>query len=221
MTPTSAPLDAPGDPAGGVLVIGYGNTLRSDDGVGWVAAALLADDPRLAGDLSRAGVEVRAVHQLTPELALDFSRASLVILIDAAVDDPPGAISVQALTPDEDSGPDGAAADGISPGGKPGAPVCEGRGRTVPAGGGRGRAPGASRGTGATSHHVGPAELLALARALYGASPRAFVVRVGVADIEVGETLSPAVAAALPAIGDVVVELIAAHRQSWDTRTPR
>ena len=31
------------------LVIGYGNPLRSDDGVGWHVAERLADDPRLAG----------------------------------------------------------------------------------------------------------------------------------------------------------------------------
>ena len=30
----------------GVLVIGYGNPLRSDDGVGWHAASLLATDAR-------------------------------------------------------------------------------------------------------------------------------------------------------------------------------
>ncbi|MFI5043071.1 MAG: hydrogenase maturation protease, partial [Acidimicrobiales bacterium] len=89
MSDDALPSDAPGDIAGGVLVIGYGNTLRSDDGVGWHAAALLAEDPRLAG------VEVLAVHQLTPELALDMSRATLVILIDAGADDPPGAIAVR------------------------------------------------------------------------------------------------------------------------------
>ena len=97
--------DAPGEPAGGVLVIGYGNTLRSDDGVGWHAAVLLASDPRLAPDPRLAEVEVRAVHQLTPELAFDMSRASLVVLIDASVDDPPGAISVRSMTAgDADAG---------------------------------------------------------------------------------------------------------------------
>jgi Ni,Fe-hydrogenase maturation factor len=61
---------------------------------------------------------------------------------------------------------------------------------------------------------VGPAELLALARALYGVAPAALVVRVGVAEMEIGEALSPAVSAALPAIVDVVVSLIARHRAS-------
>ena len=45
----------------GVLVVGYGNALRTDDGVGWHAAERLADDPRLAD------ATVIAVHQLTPD----------------------------------------------------------------------------------------------------------------------------------------------------------
>jgi hydrogenase maturation protease len=61
-----------------VLVIGYGNPLRGDDGAGWRAAELLVDDPRAAG------ARVLARHQLTPELAEDVSRANLVVLIDAS-----------------------------------------------------------------------------------------------------------------------------------------
>ncbi len=62
---------------GNVLVIGYGNTLRTDDGVGRLAAERLADDPRLDG------VRVISRHQLTPELALDVSGAALVVFVDA------------------------------------------------------------------------------------------------------------------------------------------
>jgi len=65
---------------GTVLVIGYGNPLRSDDGAGWRAAELLAADPRAAG------TDVLVCHQLTPELAEDVSRASLVVLVDASTD---------------------------------------------------------------------------------------------------------------------------------------
>ena len=167
--------DAPGKPAGGVLVIGYGNTLRSDDGVGWHAAILLASDPRLGSDPDLADLEVRAVHQLTPELAFDMSRESLVVLIDASVDDPPGAISVRSL------------------------PAAQSD---------------AGCGPGASSHHVGPGELLAVALELYGSAPALVAVRVGVASMEVGESLSSEVAAALPAIADAVVEIVAAHRRS-------
>jgi len=117
---------------------------------------------------------VLAIHQLAPELALDFSRASLVILIDAGADNPPGEISVQSLAPDVDAGVSG---------GAPGAPMVRARPpiTSVP--------PSCSR----------------LARALYGAAPAALVVRVGVAEMEIGEALSPAVSAALPAVADVVV----------------
>jgi len=76
-----------------VLVIGYGNPLRGDDGAGWRAAELLADDPRATG------ARVLARHQLTPELAEDVSHASLVVLVDASTE--PGAagsVSVRNLS---------------------------------------------------------------------------------------------------------------------------
>ena len=78
----------------GVLVVGYGNALRGDDGVGWHAAARLAGDPRLAG------AEVLARHQLTPELAEDVSRAEVVVLVDARDDGSvPGSIAVHRVRP--------------------------------------------------------------------------------------------------------------------------
>ena len=181
MSELSLRSDASGDSAGGVLVIGYGNPLLSDDGVGWHAAASLAA-ALLAGDSRLAGVEILARHQLTPELALDISGASLVIFVDAVANEPPGSIAVRQL-----------AGAGPAPGSS---------------------APGAGSAPGATSHHVGPAVLLAMARDLYGATPDAFVVGVGVADMEVGEALTRAVAAALPAVADSVAGLVAAHRRS-------
>jgi hydrogenase maturation protease len=77
----------------GILVIGYGNPLRGDDGVAWRVAELLAADARLAG------ARVLARHQLTPELAADVSRASLVLLVDASVGGAPGSISVRRVPP--------------------------------------------------------------------------------------------------------------------------
>jgi hydrogenase maturation protease len=77
---------------GGVLVVGYGSALRSDDGLGWHAAARLAEDPRLAG------VTVLQRHQLTPELALDVSRADLVVLVDAAHGPAAGTYSIERVT---------------------------------------------------------------------------------------------------------------------------
>jgi hydrogenase maturation protease len=61
---------------------------------------------------------------------------------------------------------------------------------------------------GPSSHHVGASELVALAAALGGGSPRAFTVAIGVADLEMGEGLSPAVEAALPGVLDAVARIV-------------
>lgn len=57
-------------------MIGYGNTLRSDDGAGpFVARALEARVP--------AGTRILDAHQLTPEMAIDISVATRVVFVDA------------------------------------------------------------------------------------------------------------------------------------------
>jgi hydrogenase maturation protease len=83
---------------GEILVIGYGNTLRTDDGLGWHAAERLADDPRLDG------VTVIGRHQLTPELALDVSRASLVVFVDAGHGHPAGTFTIERMQATASSG---------------------------------------------------------------------------------------------------------------------
>jgi hydrogenase maturation protease len=77
----------------GVLVVGYGNSLRGDDGAGWHAAGRLAADPRLAG------ARVLARHQLVPELVVDVAEASLVVLVDATAVGDPGSILVRLVRP--------------------------------------------------------------------------------------------------------------------------
>lgn len=57
-----------------LLVIGYGNELRSDDAAG--SAVAIA-----AGRLP--GVDTIAVHQLTPELAVEIGRFNRVVFVDA------------------------------------------------------------------------------------------------------------------------------------------
>jgi len=72
------------------LVIGYGNTLRSDDGVGvWIADHL--------ADLHLPDVDVKTCHQLSPELAADFGPYDTVIIVDASADGEP--ISVRKNIP--------------------------------------------------------------------------------------------------------------------------
>lgn len=66
----------------------------------------------------------------------------------------------------------------------------------------------ASAGASATSHHVDAGTLLAIAADLYGAAPPAWAVGVGVTDVEVGEGLSPAVAAALPVVLATILDLL-------------
>ena len=70
------------------LVIGYGNTLRSDDGAGQRVAEKIAQ-----WELPK--VRSLAVHQLTPELVEDISQADAVIFIDAVATNSENSISVQ------------------------------------------------------------------------------------------------------------------------------
>ena len=76
MKPTPTPIRR-----GDFLVIGYGNTLRSDDGAGpRVAEAVAA--------MNYPGVRVLICPLLTPELADPISQARAVLFVDAAVDSP-------------------------------------------------------------------------------------------------------------------------------------
>lgn len=77
-----------------VLVIGYGNDLRSDDGAGrWVADRVDAMD--------LPNVEVLSIMQLTPEIALDVVERRLVIFVDASVD--ADEVSVEDIEPKPDA----------------------------------------------------------------------------------------------------------------------
>jgi hydrogenase maturation protease len=60
------------------LVIGYGNTLRSDDGAGQIVADRIAS-------WNLPNLRSLAVHQLTPELAEDLANTDIVIFVDAVI----------------------------------------------------------------------------------------------------------------------------------------
>jgi hydrogenase maturation protease len=171
---SAAPDDGSGALSRRVLILGFGNTLRRDDGAGAVAARLLAADPRLAGE----DVEVREAYQLLPEMALDLGEVGLVVLVDADMRGLPGSIEMRELDPAE-------------------AVRADADARSEP---------------GASSHHVGGGELLALAAELTGHAPRAVAVGIGVADLEVGEGLSPVVESALPRVVEAVVGIVAQYR---------
>ena len=122
------------------LIIGYGNPLRSDDGIGW----------RIAGELARqlpnSEFEVVQCHQLMPELAEKIRQAELVIFVDAVDGERPGHWVCQEIVPE------------------------------------------ITKGT--FSHSASPAGLLALARELYGSSPRACLFTVCGESFHHGDRLS-------------------------------
>lgn len=134
---------------GKALIIGYGNPLRGDDGIGQAAAQALANDAAVKS------ADVIGCHQLTPELAEYIAAVELVVFVDAAVDIPPGIVVVREI-------------NGTS---------------AIPSG---------------LVHTADPAALLDLARKLYGRSPEAVLVTVGVSSLALSEVLSEAAAAALP-----------------------
>jgi hydrogenase maturation protease len=83
-----------------VLVIGYGNPLRGDDGVAWkVLDSLQAAQPRP----ETPPLRLRRVHQLAPELAEPASRARAVIFVDARADTVPGTVSCESVEPEAGS----------------------------------------------------------------------------------------------------------------------
>jgi hydrogenase maturation protease len=144
---------------GSVLVIGVGNDLRADDGVGRSVLARLAEHPSLVG------CRFESVHQLVPELGPELAASSLVVFVDGTTELPPGEVRIAPAEP-------------------------------------MSAAP-------AFSHHMTPAALVALASQAYGTSPEALVVGIGVGSLRAGASLSPAVAAAVPRVVDLVVGLIA------------
>lgn len=68
-------------------MIGYGNTLRGDDGVGYQVAAAVA-----AWQLPQ--VRSLPVHQLLPELAAAIATVDTVVFVDAAVTPDPAAADI-------------------------------------------------------------------------------------------------------------------------------
>jgi hydrogenase maturation protease len=144
------------------LIIGYGNTLRSDDALGWRAAE------QIAASQAGGSVEVQLHHQLGPELAQPLSEVDLAIFIDAGCQGTPGQVSCQQVEPSDASS--------------------------------------------SFTHHFNPGLLLAMAKHLFGRYPRTFIISVIGESFACGETLSPAVQRALPAVQRLVADLLAAKQ---------
>ena len=170
---------------GGVLIIGFGNSMRGDDALGFLAAQRLEAvwAPREGAALSGGAepnpgdappmirpVSVHACHQLTPELAEPVSRAGLVIFLDASGALPAGQVACHPVT-----------AAAASPG--------------------------------ALGHSLSPSGLLALAHALYGTEPEGILITAGLASTAVGAALSPAAAEALERMVQKALEMVESHHE--------
>src|SRR5262245_61523511 len=80
---------------GVVLVIGYGNELRRDDGIG----------PSVARELAALGlpqVRVWTLHQLVPELAGKLPEGRLAVFIDARTGPSRKRVTMERLSPSAD-----------------------------------------------------------------------------------------------------------------------
>lgn len=78
-----------------ILVVGYGNPLRADDGIGCHVARQIAHD--LRGD---ERVEVVPCHQLAPEIVERIAASEFVIFIDASTEGEPGTITETTVLPE-------------------------------------------------------------------------------------------------------------------------
>lgn len=144
-----------------MLIIGYGNLLRSDDGVGRHVVR------HLDVEVYRDDVDILGYHQLAPELSEPISKADLVVFIDAAEGGEPGKVTERQVE--------------------------------------------AARASGGMTHNATPESLLMAAFDLYGTKPKGLVISINGANFDYGETLSPAVEAAVPAVLRRIHQLIDDH----------
>lgn len=146
-----------------ILVLGYGNLLRGDDGVGYRVAEAV-------DSWNLENVRSLSLHQLTPELAEEISCVKSVIFVDA----------IAYLSP------------------KLPAPTISSIQAKID--------------SSFTGHHVAPAVLLALAKMLYGADPRAFQLLIPVSEFPFDDQLSDAaqtnLAIALERINTLIAMLL-------------
>lgn len=76
-----------------ILIVGVGNPLRSDDGLGWHVAS------ELSREVLHDEIDVISTQQLTPEIADLASHAQQVLFIDAAHGSQPGTFNCEEVRP--------------------------------------------------------------------------------------------------------------------------
>ena len=143
-----------------ILVIGYGNTLRGDDGVGQHVALA-------ASKWKVPGLAVEVVHQLTSDLAEPLSKADVAIFVDARLSRDGESVGVDPLDPSDTVGPAG--------------------------------------------HTSDPRSLLAIASAVFGHHPLAWLVSVRAVDFSLREGLSATASRGAALALARVADLIAAN----------
>ncbi len=184
---------------GADLVIGIGNPLRGDDGVGWWLAERAEQLP--PGTPTRGPLLVRTVQQLTPELAAELTDVRRVLFIDAWWPPGPGTGVHQAPERPQalEAGGDGGSVAALA--------VTASNGRHTPR-----PSPHLQRlnvlsperrpaihEEGAFSHHLDPARLLAITALLYGAAPQGWQLLVPAFAMPHGQEISPQLHQLLPA----------------------
>ena len=152
-------LFLPGNEAAKLVVIGYGNTLRRDDAVGYQIA-------RYAERLWSPRLRAIALQQLTPEVAAELAEADRAIFVDAR----PAASALPVC------------AEEIEP---------------------------PEQGSASLVHAITPRFLLGLCQALYGRSPRSWMIAVPALDFRFGEELSAIAQEGVPQALAVIETLLA------------
>ncbi len=79
-----------------IVIIGYGNSLRMDDGLGWYVV------DRLREKFRSNDITFLREHQLLPEMAEDIAAADIALFIDAREGDTPGRIRNEQVLPKTD-----------------------------------------------------------------------------------------------------------------------
>lgn len=181
------------------LLIGIGNPLRGDDGVGW---RLVEELERTGGD-REPSAHRRVVHQLTPELATDLAASSRVLFIDAWVPPSP-----------HDTGGDDSRARPCLLRLSSGWPAAAGLGGEAA---GTGRPPAVAL---RHSHHLDPQALLAMSASLYDAAPCAHLLRVPAFHFGYGMELSAPLRAHLPRARALLRQWLCHGATAWRSSTP-
>ena len=185
--------------AGADLVIGIGNPLRGDDGVGWWLTERAEQLPRATS--TGSPLLVRTVQQLTPELAAELTAARRVLFIDAWWPPGPGTGVRQARERSEalEAGGDGGSGAALAATASNGRPALPPSPRLQRLDALTPEHRPAINEEGSFSHHLDPARLLAITALLYGAAPQGWQLLVPVFAMPHGQGLSLPLRQLLPA----------------------